>query len=187
MHRHFSTPVRCGVDGCPSTVTSYDSLRQHTYKKHRNELIPEDHSNSVPSIEDESCNADPESSASFTEGGSHIPPSSTLSTTTTLATTQSTLEAAKFILKLRDGKGLPQTVTDGILKDIQVVIDSTNDSLKKKVTEYLMDVNKLSYNEITQIQEIFSTEKAIFQGLESVYKQDLYFQEHCNYVVRAPI
>ena len=87
----------------------------------------------MPSIKDESCNADPKSSGSFTEGGSHIPPSSTPSTNTTLATTQSTLEAAKFILKLRDGKRLPQTVTDGILKDIQVVIDSTNDSLKRKL------------------------------------------------------
>ena len=135
-HRHFSTPVRCGVDGCPSTATSYESLRQHTYKKHRNELIPEDHSNSVPSFEDEFCNPDPAAeSPAFTmteEGG--LPYSST-SSLPTVATTQSMLEAARFILKLRDGKGLPQTVTDSILKDIQAVIDSTNDSLKKKVTD----------------------------------------------------
>jgi len=175
MHRHFSTPVRCGVEGCPSTATSYDSLRQHTYKKHRNELIPE---NSAPNFEDEPCNADPEISS---EEGSHIPAYST--STPSTATTQSALEAARFILKLRDGKGLPQTVTDSILKDIQVVIDSTNDNLKKKVIEYLMSVNKLSYSEISRIQEIFSSEKAMFDGLESVHKQELYFQEHFNYVV----
>ena len=124
MHRHFTTPVRCGVNGCPSTATSYDSLRQHTYKKHRNELIPEDHSNSVPiaSFGDESCNAEPESSE-FTDEGSQIAASRTFST----AAIQSTLEAARFILKLRDGKGLPQTVTDSILKDIQLMIDSSND------------------------------------------------------------
>ena len=29
------------------------------------------------------------------------------------------LEAAKYILKLRDGKGLTQVVTDSILSDIQ--------------------------------------------------------------------
>ena len=63
-HRHFSTPVRCGVEGCPSTATSYESLRQHTYKKHRNELIPGDHSNTVPTYQDEFCNAgDSETSA----------------------------------------------------------------------------------------------------------------------------
>ena len=181
MHRHFSTPVRCGVDGCPSTATSYDSLRQHTYKKHRNELIPEDHG-FVPSIEDQSCNDCPESSA-FTEGGSHIPSSSPPSPATTIATTQSTLEGARFILKLRDGKGLTQTVTNSVLKDIQVVIDSTNESLKNKVTEYLLHINKLSESEIARIQEIFSSEKAIFDGLESVGKQESYFQEYFNYVV----
>lgn len=175
MHRHFTTPVRCGVNGCPSTATSYDSLRQHTYKKHRNELIPEDHSNSVPITSFEG-NAEPETSV-LTEEGSHIPASSTPST----AATQS--EAARFILKLRDGKGLPQTVTDSILKDIQVMIDSTNDNLKRKVTEYLLDVDKLSSSDISRVGEIFSSEKAIFDGLESVHKQELYFQEHFNYVV----
>ena len=39
-------------------------------------------------------------------------PSSTPSTATILGTKQSMLEAARFILKLRDGKDLPQTVTD---------------------------------------------------------------------------
>lgn len=159
IHLHFATPVRCGVDGCPSTATSYDSLRQHTYKKHRNKLIPEnpgeDHSNFVPSFEDESCNDDnPECSGEAREPNES-------STTMILPITQSTLEAARFILKLRDGKGLPQTVTDSIVKDIQLLIDSTNESLKEKITDYLLDVNKLSNSEITQIQELFSSEKAI--------------------------
>ena len=54
-------------------------------------------------------------------------------------------------------------------------------ALKRKL---LMDVNKLSSSEMTQIQEIFSSEKPIFDGLESVRKQEVYFQEHFNYVVR---
>ena len=48
MHRHFLLQlVRCGVHNCPSTATSYESLHQHMYKKHRNELIPdhEDYNN----------------------------------------------------------------------------------------------------------------------------------------------
>ena len=146
MHRHFTTPVRCGVAGCPSTASSYESLRQHTYKKHRNELIPEDHvhGDSVPiaSLEG-NCNlmAGSESSA-FAEEESHndMPASSTPRPSTKSVK----LEAARFILKLRDGNRLPQTVTYCILKDIQTMIDSTNDILKRKVTEYLENVNKLS-------------------------------------------
>ena len=183
MHRHFSTPVRCGVEGCPSTATSYDSLRQHTYKKHRSELIPEelDHINSVPNFEDESCNVEPENLActsASTEEGSHD-----VAVASSDSATQSTLEAARFILKLRDGKGLPQTVTDSIIKDIQAMIDSTTDNLENKVVRYLADVNKLSHSEITKLQEIFSSEKAIFDGLENMQKQELYFQEHFDYVV----
>ena len=171
MHRHFSTPVRCGVEGCTSTATSYDSLRQHTYKKHRSKLIPEelDHINSVTSFEEEACNVEPESLActsTFTGEESHDV--ALASSDSSTATTQSMLEAARFILKLRDGKGLPQTVTDSIIKDIQAVIDSTTDNLKNKVVQYLVDVNKLSHSEITQIQEMFSSENAIFDGLESV-------------------
>ena len=139
MHHHFTTPVRCGVNGCPSTATSYDSLHQHTYKKHRNEVIPEDHSNSVP-ITSFQGSDEPESSV-LTEEGSHIPASSTPSTA---ATKSASLEAARFILKLRDGKGLPHTVTDSILTDIQVMIDSTNDNLKGKLLNtYWMLTNYL--------------------------------------------
>ena len=31
-HRHFTTPVRCGINDCPSTASTYDSLMQHLYK-----------------------------------------------------------------------------------------------------------------------------------------------------------
>ena len=41
VHRSFSTPVSCGVDDCTSSASSYESLRQHLYKKHRSALIPE--------------------------------------------------------------------------------------------------------------------------------------------------
>ena len=101
----------------------------------RNELIPEDHGNFVPSFED-SCNDDPKSSA-FT-GGSHIPPSSTPSP----ATTQSMLEAVRFILKLTGGKGLSQTVTEIHPSSDRLhqffclfIINFTNDSIIKKVTK----------------------------------------------------
>lgn len=44
VHRYFDGPVRCGIDGCPSTATTYESLRQHIYKKHKEALQQsEDH------------------------------------------------------------------------------------------------------------------------------------------------
>ena len=39
VHRHFTGKVRCGISNCPSTVTSYDSLRHHLYKKHHKDVL----------------------------------------------------------------------------------------------------------------------------------------------------
>ena len=55
-------------------------------------------------------------------------------------------------------------VTDSIIKDIQAMIDSTTDNLKNQVVKYLVDVNKLSHNEITQIQEIFPQKRLFLIG-----------------------
>ena len=64
---------------------------------------------------------------------------------------QSTTETAKFILKIRDGKGLTQTVTDGILRDMQAMVECTTDNLKAKVIIALYSLNKLSSSEIDNI------------------------------------
>ena len=97
MHRHFTTPVRCGVAGCPSTATSYESLRQHTYKKHRNELIPEDHvhGDCVPVVTN-NCDhiAESEKSSAFAEEESHNDIPASNSSTPRPSTVAIKLEAA---------------------------------------------------------------------------------------------
>ena len=95
---------------------------------------------------------------------------------------QSTTETAKFILKIRDGKGLTQTVTDGILRDM---VECTTDNLKAKVIKALYSLNKLSSSEIDSIKGLFSSEKMMFTDLESQYKQENFFQDHFNYVVQC--
>lgn len=32
VHPHFQGSVPCGIQGCPSTPTSYEGLRQHVYR-----------------------------------------------------------------------------------------------------------------------------------------------------------
>ena len=181
MHRHFSSPVRCGIHNCTSTATSYESLCQHLYKKHRNELIPEDCNNNYPTstetVHDEIHNHDHHQDdrnhdvaiAEVNDNPHNI--------------SQSTTETAKFILKIRDGKGLTQTITDGILRDMQAVVECTTDNLKAKVITALYSLNKLSNSEIDTIQGLFSSEKMIFTDLDSQYKQEIFFQDHFNYVV----
>lgn len=96
MHCHFSSPVRCGVENCPSTATSYESLRQHMYKKHRNELIPEDYNNPTSTkahdISDEHDRHDHDPNVAD-EVDTSIPGIND-------NMSQSTIETAKFILKI---------------------------------------------------------------------------------------
>ena len=151
MHRHFSSPVRCGVHNCTSTATSYESLLQHMYKKHRNELIPEDYNNNPTSTEtvhdcdqdvshDDSGQRDHDSGQRDHDDHDHditshrdVDISIAEINDNPHNMSQSTTETAKFIIKIRDGKGLRQTVTDGILRDMQAVVECTTDNLKAKV------------------------------------------------------
>jgi len=94
-----------------------------------------------------------------------------------------TLEAARFILKIRDGKRLTQTTTDGIMKDIQCMLDHITSSLKNDVIEALGET--LTTDLVLKVREVFSAadSKRLFDGLETQYKQEKFIQEHFNYVV----
>ena len=199
VHRSFSSSVVCGVNDCPSTASSYESLRQHMYKKHRDELFPNttktenvdgqgygdrgDLSINIDHFTDVSTDESVEISPEF--ANSLVPPGGAGSEASCSKISESTavLEAAKYILKLRDGKGLTQVVTDTILGDIQTLINYTTESLEKKVMSSLVDTNKLSSNELAQIQSLFSSSEEMFEGINTEYKQETFFKENFSYVV----
>ena len=190
VHRSFSFPVTCGVNDCPSTASSYDTLRQHMYKKHKDELIPNtaETEDIIRGAETELlvdnqgdagtdlCNESVANSPAITDDICLL--SSTASSYST-----SVFEAAKYILKVRDGKGLTQVVTNSILRDIQTLIHCTTESLEKKVMSGLMDTNKLSDSDLAEIQRLFSSNEDIFKGLNTEYKQETFFEENFPYVV----
>ena len=201
VHRCFSSPVVCGVNDCPSTASSYESLRQHMYKKHRDELFPNttetedvdgqghrdgdrgdlsiniDHFTNVST--DESIEISPEFANALVPSGGVGSEASC----SKISESTAVLEAAKYILKLRDGKGLTQVVTDTILGDIQTLINYTTESLEKKVMSSLVDTNKLSSTELAQIQSLFSSSEEMFEGINTEYKQETFFKENFSYVV----
>ena len=206
VHRSFSSPVICGVNGCPSIASSYESLRQHMYKKHRDELIPNttetenvdrqpgqgdlddlsiDHFRDASTRERSTDEGVVVSPAVATISIILVPSSGAGSETSCSKISESTaiLEAAKYILKLRDEKGLTQVVTDSILDDIKTLINCTTERLEKKVMSCLVDTNKLSSSELAQIQSLFSSTEEIFQGINTEYKQEKFFEENFSYVV----
>lgn len=178
VHRSFSTPVSCGVDDCPSTASSYESLRQHLYKKHRSALIPAQSTEVEPEESLFTDSEEIESSAAQLDDLAAETEAEVLRT----GPSSCKLEAAKYILRVRDGKGLTQVVADGIMRDIDTLIRCATESLEKKVTAKLAEM-QFSGSEIADIQAIFSPVISIFDGLDTVYKQEAFFSENFNYVV----
>ena len=111
------------------------------YKKHRDELIPNTSTTETENVDQDHGDRDDLSIDHFTNGNTDegitispavasnvLVPSSGASSGTScsnckISESTAVLEAAKYILKLRDGKGLTQVVTDSILVDIQTLIN----------------------------------------------------------------
>ena len=53
VHPHFEGRVMCGINGCPSTGSPYETLRQHLYKKHVADLKSKLPSDRTPQVTDE--------------------------------------------------------------------------------------------------------------------------------------
>ena len=125
---------------CPSTVTSYDSLRHHLYKKHK-DVLKDTGENNSREFHDRLTlepNTEMESSSEL-----HPPDDSPRDDYAIDSITHNSndydlqLDAAKFILKLRDGKKLPQTVTDEIIQDVSSMVDSAVERLKESVIKLM--------------------------------------------------
>ena len=187
VHTSFSTPVSCGVDDCTSTASSYESLRQHLHKKHRSALIPEARSEVHTEVELEVTFPSTEEVLELPRGSeSSSSDAHHLVAEPTSRPSSCKLEAAKYILRVRDGKGLTQVATDGIMRDIDTLINCATDSLERKLTAKLAEIPQLSSSEIASIQAIFSPVRSIFDGLDTVCKQEAFFAENFNYVVAMP-
>ena len=99
---------------------------------------------------------------------------------------KSTLMAAEFIMKVRDGKGLTQVTTDGILQDTKMVVQNTLVSAGEKFLEKLRALQlPITEDQLSELMSIFSEESLVdpFRDLTSFHKQDKFIQENFNYVV----
>ena len=91
-------------------------------------------------------------------------------------------EAAKFILKTRDGKKITQTAMNGVVADTKILIEKAVESLESEVMKKLDEFPCLRADDKQSIKEVFAESTAInpFDGIETRYKQEYYFKEHFN-------
>ena len=112
MHPHFEGKVPCGIDGCSSTPASYEGLRQHMHRYHR-ELLNE---STIPgvtvAVTDDNNESYQSTSCNLMEVDQIIvnPPS------ISLPPEMPARLGAQFILQTRDGRKLTQVATNGIIQ-----------------------------------------------------------------------
>ena len=188
VHRPFTTPVRCGINDCTSTASTYDSLRQHLYKKHRSNLVASADCHSTMSSDVVASAADIDNAErDVIDNAEDVDTRREASGEHILFALTNALEMGRFILKIRDGKGLTQVVTDGIVRDMQSLIERSCESLKEQLVSKLNSFNKLLVGEMKEVEEIFLSAKDNIKcgELETQQKQDIFFQDNFNYVVSA--
>ena len=93
VHPHFEGKVKCIVSGCPSTLSTYESLRHHMYKKHK-DVLKDDCSSDVATTEDISSIGMVELADNSTE----------IESSSGQPELHYDYEAAKYILKIQEGR-----------------------------------------------------------------------------------
>ena len=175
VHPHFNGKVTCGVNGCPRTSSSYEGLRQHMYRYHRDVLnVPA----TVPEASSSQQEQEEEEEDGYTVEDMQIEPDFNPSYESTTAI------AAKYILKTRDGRKLTQLCTDGIIQDSKIFVQNTVDILKKKLISAI-EGSGATDTTIAEVHSILDDEtlRNPFAHLDTQYKQEKFIKENFNYVV----
>ena len=102
VHPYFESAVSCGLNGCAATPSTFEGLKKHLYRYHRDLLdIEEDSSTVVVSGDERVGNVD-DGARDGEDGGDYIDESSEA----TVSPQSASMLGAQFIMKTRDGKKL---------------------------------------------------------------------------------
>lgn len=161
--------IKCGIKSCPGVYTNFESFRSHVYRKHRDELFllnVESSSIVDDSQQDDVINADDPMAdnvdsrpAIQTGGGSALK-----------------LNAAKFLLKIKEECKLTQASLDVIASGVKGLWAQAMDGLKQTLQDLLPETNMSNIDE-----SIFSASP--FDGLETQYFQEKFYRENFGYIV----
>ena len=185
VHPHFNGKVTCGVNGCPSTPSTYEGLRQHIYRYHKELLCSaSDHDTEEGIARDDSSTQLDDNLVNQEEDEENVLSPCFHSSEQLSAT----VIGAKFILKTRDGKKLTQVTTNGIMEDSKLLVQNTVQTIERRVMETL-SFGGVADDIISKVQAVFCDKRLRnpFHGLKTQYLQEKFIQENFNYVVRCVV
>lgn len=190
VHPYFESPVTCGLNGCVATPSSFQALRIHLYRYHRELLDITDSDNTTNVLANPTVEGYPEDQDFDNVGGEG---DNDLAETPQSLPSSSDL-GAQFIMKTRDGLKLTQKATDSVLSDVKLLLESTMERVEsevlKKVKEVMgdgitYDVSELQKELASGLKDVFTDETLVnpFKELHTAHLQESYIAKHFNYVV----
>ena len=185
VHPHFVGRVPCGVEGCPATPSSYEGLRQHLCRNHKR-LLTGSSSEGATTPAGSQVGEQEEQPENNEDGGQSTPQFQVNALEPSVP--EQAIVGAQFIMKHRDGRKLTQVVTNGIIQDTKIILQSTIDRVQKNVTEFIRSEKiQLTDQQLVKFAALFSDETVVnpFRELETEYMQQKFIQENFNYVVRS--
>lgn len=167
MHPHFANRVVCGLNGCPATPSSFEALRRHMYRYHK-DLLNISSTSTSSLLHGDGNNADQDENEFQPNDINEV----------SAVHRSPTIIGAEYILKIRDGKKLTQATIDEIINDTKIVIQNTIDIIKKKVTDKTQGL--ISDDQLAEIRDIFHDESLVnpFGGLETEYQQEQFISSN---------
>ena len=162
--------IQCSSNGCSRTFKNFRTYQNHRRLKHRRIEEPSE----TPTYYDLESDQDIEGlSNGENEYSVPIPD-----------TTDMQSFAVKWILKTRETRSLTRAATQGVIEDVQDLMDLITQSLWTQTQDALVS-NGVQAGIISDVKDVFSSPVTKpFEGIMSFHQQLQYCRKNFNFVVR---
>lgn len=160
--------IQCNAHGCSRTFKNFRTYQNH--KLSHNEASLNQGSSDLDDNSNEDMN--PQQTDPTTNNEVHSIGSNDIQS-----------YAVKWILKTRESRGLTRAATDGIIEDVQDLIEFVTLHLKSNVDRVLESTN-VDQDILSAIDDVFNSPVTKpFNGVKSFYQQLQYCKKNFNFVV----
>ena len=191
VHRHDqSFSVTCGIDGCNERFETFGGFNSHIYRHHRRAMGVE----STTEAEVPEENPDPTFSVTAVSGDLYMQSPDAESTRdlpdvtpgTTGAPVQETSEvsAAKFLLRLREGRQISQVAVSDVIAGCRRICKESVEKLRSDVREKLLQDGSINPETIDAVDDVFcKADSDPFGEIDTNYRFEKFCADYFNYLV----
>ena len=180
---HSSDPnfsMCCGIDGCQATYSKFSAFNTHLYRNHRDIICRSSSSNSADGNDPFEC--DSSGSVDFSSVFTPEEPDTLETAPLELSHTDRLKISSKFLIKLKDSRGISQATINDVVEGVQTIFSHTVLQLKAGVKEKLR-FGGVNVGEVEGLQELFSDFRNLFDGIQTPYLQQKFIATNFDYVV----